>query len=74
MPPILLPSSFLSCTPDYPLVCCHRGRAQVPISQLAARTPARHVLEDALWTLLSNSLLILAPTCLFRHISTSMLY
>ena len=60
-------------TPDYPLVCCHHGRAQVPISRLAPRTPARHVLEDAL-SLLPNSLLILAPECLFRRISTSILY
>jgi hypothetical protein len=55
--------SFFFQTPDYPLVCCHCGHAQVAISWLAPRTPVRHVLEDAL-PLLSNSLpiLIFAPT------------
>jgi hypothetical protein len=55
--------SFSFQTPDYPLVCCHCGHAQVAISWLAPRTPVRHVLEDAL-PLLSNSLpiLIFAPT------------
>jgi hypothetical protein len=52
------PSFFFSRT-GYPLVCCHRGRAQVPISLLAPRTPALHVLEDAL-PLVSNSLLAIA--------------
>jgi hypothetical protein len=55
--------SFSFQTPDYLLVCCHCGHAQVAISWLAPRTPVRHVLEDAL-PLLSNSLpiLIFAPT------------
>ena len=65
--------SFFFQTPDYPLVCCHCGHAQVAISRLAPRTPVRHVLDDAL-PLLSNSLLILAPTSLIRHILTSTLY
>ena len=72
---ILSNPSFFFQTPDYPLVCSHCGHAQVAISRLAHRTPVRHVLEDAL-PLLSNSLLILAPTSLslFRHILTSTPY
>jgi hypothetical protein len=65
-----IPSYFFQ-TPGYPLDCCHRGRAQFPISRLAPRTPARHALEDAL-PLLSNSLLNLAHIPL--HIFISVLY
>jgi hypothetical protein len=37
-PTLAIPSFFFSRT-GYPLVCYHRGRAQVPISRLAPRTP-----------------------------------
>ena len=39
--------SFSFLGTGYPLVCCNRGAAQVLIAQLARRTPARPVLENA---------------------------
>jgi hypothetical protein len=54
-------------------VCCHRGRAQVPISWLAPRTPARHILEDAL-PLLFNSLPILPHLPLQTYLDFNGIY
>jgi hypothetical protein len=65
-------SLFFSGT-RYPLVCCHRGRAQVPISWLAPRTPARHILEDAL-PLLFNSLPILPHVSLQTYLDFNSIY
>ena len=66
--------SFFFQTPDYPLVCCHCGHAQVAISWLAPRTPVRNVLEDALPLLSFTPHLHLRPHVLFRHILTSTPY